>query len=276
MAVLHVEAMSQELRRAVPMWVVLPSDKMESYGGARDERGPYKTLYLLHGLLGNCSDWLTNTNVRRLAEERNLAVVMPSGDNSFYVDQLLPNNDYGAYIGREIVELTRRMFPLSPRREDTFIAGLSMGGFGALRNGLVHYGTFGRIAVLSGVLQIFEEPADAPAHSLFHEDAVFGDVGVAELTDKNPRVALRRMVEQCGGDAALYPRVYMACGEQDGLLGVNHRVRDFLREGGVDVTWHEAPGGHGWDFWRAELVRVLDWLPLDKAATGIDSGNVSI
>ena len=143
------------------------------------ESKPYKTLYLLHGLLGNCTDWVMNTNIQRLAEDRNLAVVMPSGENSFYVNQILPNNDFGEYIGRELVEMTRRMFPLSHKREDTFIAGLSMGGFGALRNGLKYHETFGYIAVLSGALQIFEMSSEAPGHDLFHEDAVFGDLSQA-------------------------------------------------------------------------------------------------
>ena len=99
---------------------------------------------------------------------------MPSGENSFYVDQLVPNNNFGAYIGRELVEMSRRMFPLSHRREDTFLAGFSMGGFGAIRNGLKYYDTFGYIAVLSGALQVFEAPPDSPNWSLFGARSVFG------------------------------------------------------------------------------------------------------
>ena len=162
MAILQVNFLSQTLKRTVPIQVVLPSDKALSYGGSLQEEKPYQTLYLLHGLLGNYTDWALNTSIQRLAEDRNLAVVMPLGENSFYVDQLIPNNDFGTYIGRELVEMTRRMFPLSHKREDTFLTGFSMGGFGAIRNGLKYHDTFGYIAVLSGALQVFEAPPDSP------------------------------------------------------------------------------------------------------------------
>ena len=274
MAILQVNFLSDTLKRTVPIQVVLPSDKVLSYGGEKTETKPYKTLYLLHGLLGNCTDWVMNTNIQRLAEDHNLAVVMPSGENSFYVDQLLPNNDFGAYIGKELVELTRRMFPLSHKREDTFIAGLSMGGFGAMRNGLKYYDTFGYIAAMSAALQIFEQPENTPGHTLFHEDAVFGEMTKAALSDKNPRVAFQQMKDARKGNTAAYPKIYMACGEQDPLLTVNQQFRDFLVENGADVTWKQAPGEHNWDFWRAQIVEVLNWLPLEEATAGLNSGNV--
>ena len=142
MAILQVNFLSRALFRTVPAYVVLPTDRIPA-----EEDKPFKTLCLLHGLLGNYTDWVHNTQIQRLAEDRRLAVVMPSGDNSFYVDNPVSKN--GEFIGRELVELTRRMFPLSHKREDTFIAGLSMGGFGALRNGLCYPETFGYIAGLS-------------------------------------------------------------------------------------------------------------------------------
>ena len=274
MALLQINMFSQMLKRTVPLQVVLPSDKVLSYGRQK-ESGPYKTLYLLHGLLGNYTDWVSNTNIQRLAEDRNLAVVMPSGENSFYIDQPIPNNDFGGYIGRELVELTRRMFPLSHRREDTFIAGLSMGGFGAILNGLKYYDTFGYIAVLSGAVQIFELPPDAPGRSLFQEDACFGNLMDASLSDKNPRVAFQNLIQARKSNPALqFPEIYMGCGSEDELCSVNRSLADFLKKGGAHVTYEEAPGGHNWTFWRSQIVKVLDWLPLDENTAGISSGNV--
>lgn len=274
MAILQVHFLSQTLKRTVPIQVVLPSDKLLSYDRSQQVSRPYKTLYLLHGLLGNCTDWVMNTNIQRLAEDRNLAVVMPSGENSFYVDQLIPNNDFGEYIGRELVDVTRRMFPLSHKREDTFIAGLSMGGFGAIRNGLKYHDTFGYIAVLSGAVQIFELPSNAPGRALFGEDAVFGDLDAAALTDQNPRIAFRQMEKELDKNTAAYPKIYMACGEQDGLLTVNRSLCGFLKQSGAEVTWCQEPGGHNWDFWRSQILHVLDWLPLEHVVSGINSGNV--
>ncbi len=275
MAILHVHFLSQALKRTVPFVVVLPSDKVTSYGCPQREKRPFKTLYLLHGLMGDCNDWTLNTNIQRMAEDRNLAVVMLSGENSFYVDGRTPNSNFGEYIGRELVDVTRNMFPLSHRRENTFIAGFSMGGFGAIRNGLRYYNTFGRIAVLSGALQIFEVPPEqVPGWSLFGEHDVFGDIALAAETDKNPRAAFNLMKAATNGEYGFWPKIYIACGEQDALLPVNRSLCDFLRQEGMDVTWAQTPGGHSWDFWRAQLKEVLDWLPLDAPSVGINSGNV--
>ena len=275
MALLQINMFSQTLKRTVPLEVVLPSDKVLSYGKAQKSSKPYKTLYLLHGLLGNYTDWVSNTNIQRLAEDQNLAVVMPSGENSFYIDQPMPNNNFGEYIGKELVELTRRMFPLSHRREDTFIAGLSMGGFGAIRNGLKYHDTFGYIAVLSGAVHIFELPPDAPGRSLFQEDACFGDLTAASLSDKNPRVAFKNLALAKESDPSQsFPQIYMPCGSDDELCLANRSLFNFLTEGGAHVTYEEAPGGHNWTFWRSQIVKVLDWLPLDENTVGISSGNV--
>jgi S-formylglutathione hydrolase FrmB len=143
MSLLQVSFRSAALHRKVPMQVILPSDA--EIGSA----GPFKTLYLLHGLMDNCQGWTSNTRIERWAMERNLAVVMPSAENSFYVDMPYGSScfgDFGVYVGKELVEMTRKMFRPSLNREDTFIAGLSMGGFGALRNGLKYSDTFGYIA----------------------------------------------------------------------------------------------------------------------------------
>ncbi|MCM1523680.1 MAG: esterase family protein [Ruminococcus sp.] len=275
MALLQVNFISDALKRTVPMNVILPVDRL--FGGAYDTDGQktFKTLYLLHGLLGNYTDWISHSDIQALAAEKNLAVVMPSGDNSFYVDSVNPNNNYGEFIGRELVHITRRMFPLSRKREDTFIAGFSMGGFGALRNGLKYYDTFGYIAALSSALNIFEIPADVSDRCLFGEDCCFGDLEKARETDKNPRIALRGLNHAVSENPNTpRPKIYMACGLQDGLIGVNRIFRDVLAESGIDVTYDETDGKHNWQFWNSQIAKVLDWLPLESGNAGLNSGNV--
>lgn len=158
MALLQVNYLSKALFRTVPLYVILPSDKIDyrTFDYANGKTKKYKTLYLLHGLLGDCSDWVNGTRIRRWAEEKNLAVVMPSGDNAFYIDYPKTKNNYSDFIGRELVEVTRNMFPLSDKREDTYIAGLSMGGYGALRNGIVYSDTFSHVAGFSSAAHIFD------------------------------------------------------------------------------------------------------------------------
>ena len=163
MASFLVNFTSQSLGRTVPVYVILPTDKMYFPGmPVRTQGKPYKTLYLLHGVLGNYTDWLHGTRIQRWAEENDLAVVMPSGDNAFYVDQPWNCNYYSKFIGEELVNFTRKSFPLSHNREDTYIAGLSMGGYGALHNGLKYHETFGYIAGLSAALVVNESMLTRP------------------------------------------------------------------------------------------------------------------
>lgn len=266
MALLNVTFTSASLKRSVPMMVILPVDGLKP---AYDK--PFKTLYLLHGLLGSCGDWINQTRIKRLAEAKNLCVIMPSGDNSYYVPQRDPNNDYGAFIGEELVQITRHMFPLSHRREDTFIAGLSMGGFGALRNGLKYADTFGAIAGLSSAMHYFETPQQDSIRSLFDPESCFGDLALAAQSDKNPRVLAEALAHAKG---AALPRIYMACGAQDALLRSNQLFRDCLLQNGYNLTYEEFPGNHNWDFWDMTIQRVLEWLPLEDGAEGIHSGHV--
>lgn len=268
MALIQVNYISGALQRTVPVQVILPVDKLTPDGKLSAPK-KFKTLYLLHGYLGNYTDWVCGTRIQRWAQERDLAVVMPSGDNAFYVDRPESGNLYGEFVGRELVEITRRMFPLSDRREDTFIGGLSMGGYGALRNGLKYCETFGSVISFSGVVDIMSAPRTDFAR------AIMGDLDEAILSDKNPRVLIRRLAEAREKDPAYrLPRIYLSCGTSDGLLEQSRVCRDLLLEAGFDVTYEEGPGGHDWDFWDAQLKKALAWLPLDKGSQGIHSGNV--
>jgi putative tributyrin esterase len=276
MALLQVNFNSATLHRKVLIQVILPTDM------GNGSRGSFKTLYLLHGLMDNCTAWTSNTRIERWAMERNLAVVMPSAENSFYVDipsGKSPFGDFGAYVGQELVEITRKMFRMSPKRADTFIAGLSMGGFGALRNALKYADTFGYIACLSGAVHIFEYPLDEPGRNIIGEDACFGDLHTAALTDRNPRVAAETLFERINtrGDTT-FPKVYIACGTEDYLLRANRQIADFLKTKGADVTYEEGPGKHDWDFWDTYIQRVLDWLPIDKASQPVitKKGGISL
>lgn len=241
------------------------------------EDKPFKTLYLLHGIFGNYTDWVSGTNIQRWAEEKDLAVVMPSGDNMFYVDQEASHNYYGEFIGQELVEITRKMFPLSDKREDTFIAGLSMGGYGAIRNGLKYHDTFGYIGGLSSAMLIdgLEERTNNEPFFIERKDfaeSFFGDLSKVKESDKNPEWLVKKLT----AEQAELPKMYLACGTEDSLLEPNRKFRDFLLASGMDVTYEEGPGGHEWDFWNRHIKKVIDWLPLVDTEAGMNSGNVGI
>ncbi len=277
MAFIQMSLLSQTLMRTVPVNVILPADKLTFPGMPVREDKPYKTLYLLHGIFGSYVDWVTGSRICRYAEENDLVVVMPSGDNAFYVDQKEGQNCYGEFIGRELVELTRKMFPLSHKREDTYIGGLSMGGYGAIRNGLKYHDTFGAIVALSSALIVEGLPARTNEPPIFMErrdyaESVFGDLDVVLESDKNPKY----LVEQLKKEGAQFPEIYMACGDADGLMGANQDFVDFLKAHDVPVTFEVGPGGHEWDFWDTFIKKGMEWLPLEKNGLGINSGNVGI
>ena len=267
MALIQVNYVSSALKRTVPLQVILPVDKC-SPDGRLPAPKKFKTLYLLHGYLGNYTDWVSGTRIQRWAEERDLAVVMPSGDNAFYLDYPATDNYYGQFVGQELVEITRRMFPLSEKREDTFIGGLSMGGFGAMRNGLKYHDTFGAIISFSGVLQFFDQ---MHVKKLDDFASVFGNLREAAASDKNPSVLAKALARQGGN----LPKIYIACGTEDALLSQSRGFRDLLVANGFDVTYEESPGDHNWDFWDTYIKKAIDWLPLDAYSQGIHSGNIS-
>ena len=275
MAFIQMNLLSKELMRTVPVNVIIPADKMTFPGMPVREDKPYKTLYLLHGIFGNYTDWVNGTRIQRFAEENDLAVVMPSGDNSFYLDRPEAMNNYGEFIGRELVELTRKIFPLSHKREDTYIGGLSMGGYGAMRNGLKYHDTFGAIVALSGALivdglQDRTNDAPNPIERRDYAEAMFGNLDDVLTSDKNPKY----LVEQLKKENAKFPAIYMACGQDDFLLDANKDFAKFLMDNGVEATFEVGPGNHEWDFWDAYIKKAMEWLPLERGVAGINSGNV--
>lgn len=155
------------------------------------------------------------------------------------------------------------MFPLSNKREDTYICGLSMGGYGAIVNGLKYYNTFGYIAGLSSALMLDDwinckPPIINGIDPLAYYQSVFGDISLIKGSDKDYYDLIDRL------DINDIPKMYMAIGNDDFLSEVNREYRDYLLAKGVDLTYEEGPGNHEWDFWDRYIVRVLDWLPLSN------------
>ena len=278
MAVFHVNFMSESLGRTVPLCVILPTDKVYFGDMPRREEGkPFKTLYLLHGIIGSHIDWLYGTRIQRYAEEHDLAVVMPAGENGFYVDQPWNVAMYGQYIGKELVEFTRKSFPLSHKREDTYIGGLSMGGFGALHNGLKYHETFGAILSLSGAFILDEsflvkvEKPMFPSQTEEYKHSCFGpDLEAAVKGETNPKV----MIEKLAKEKVEFPAIYLACGEQDFLLEKNKDMAKTFEKNGVPCLLETGPGSHEWDFWDTYIKRALEWLPLEGKMSGMSGGNI--
>ena len=284
MALISVDYFSSCLMRTTTLEVILPFDSqgdayatdsvMRKEGGDLEHdlkawqscpypkpKAPFKTLFLLHGISGNHSDWISETRIRNWAESRGIAVVMPSGYNAFYLDNPESHNYYGRLVGQELVEVARRMFPLSDRREDTWIGGISMGAYGALRNGLKYCETFGSVVGLSSAMIIdgFDQIISDDLFFLSRPflEHTFGDLSHVRGSDKDPARLAADLV-YCDRPR---PRVFMSCGNQDPLAEPNRVLAQRLRDTGLDVTYHELEGGHDWDFWNTALQEALAWLP---------------
>ena len=260
MAILQVTAFSKCLMRNVPLTVVLPVDRMVA-----SPRTECPTLYLLHGIFGNTLDFLNGTRIGRWAMERELCVVMPSGENSFYLNDPDQFALWSDFVGKELVELTRRMFPLSHRREDTFLGGVSMGGYGALYNGLQFRDTFSWILALSAPIRL-EDLRDRATDNAFmltnrrYAQRCFGDLQTAPERDVNPLHLVERLWKEC----AQLPQIYLACGDRDELLPGSKRLAALLERLEIPHIFEILPGAHEWDFWDKALLRGLELLPIGR------------
>lgn len=237
MASLTCNFLSYTLRRAVDLTVIIPTmcfpEMMEKEphhkGGVH-----YPVLYLLHGYGNNHKTWSGYTSAELYAEERNIAVVMLSAENKAYINHGGDDN-YFDFISCELPEFVRSMFPVSDKPEDTFIAGLSMGGYGALVHGLSCSERFAAIGSFSGAARARE--------------------GAPEEFDPY-KIAIR-----CAEENRRKP-VYLSCGDKDFLYDDNIRFKEHLIKLGYDVTWVVGEDyTHEWRFWNREVEAFLDWIP---------------
>lgn len=257
MAVFQITYACDALWRSVDLTVILPVEAPGQPDRVKPDR--FKTLYLLHGFGGNRNDWMNYTPLRDLAERYDLAIVLPDAENSFYVDSPALPFRYGTLI-REIVDFTRRVFPLSDKREDTFIGGLSMGGFGALRLGSLYHDMFSKVFSFSGAFIIDDIAGKGPGYqdliaNYDYYSRTFGDLSRVKGSELDPLACLDAAI--AAGEA---PAVYQACGTEDFLYAENQAMRAELEQRGISFEYHEMPGMHDWVFWNKNLEPALQWL----------------
>jgi len=254
---------SNALGLACAMNVILPQEAganqigMESHAAADPDAG-FPVLYLLHGLSDDHTTWMRRTSIERYAAARGLAVIMPAANRSFYTDMAV-GPKYWTFVSEELPALCRQMFRISSRRQDTFVAGLSMGGYGAFKLALRQPQRFAAAASLSGALDMAYrlEKAQSPE---WHDELthVFGDLSQLTGSDNDTMALATRLA---GADGPK-PALYQCCGDEDFLLDNNHNFRDHANQLGLDLTYHEHAGfGHDWAYWDRQIQRVLDWLP---------------
>lgn len=266
MALIQASYYSQAINRPTEFSMILPNDIPDPEPGANLSGNPHytrpaKTLILLHGYSGSHRDWLLGCPIQDLALKYNLAVVMPSGENSFYLDRKGSGRSYSKLVGEELIAYLRRTFHLSAKREDTFIGGYSMGGFGALHTGLMNPQNYSKIIALSSALivhQVATMHRDTPPHGIADYDYYASTFGIPEQvvqSDCNPEILIHRLKDANRS----IPGIYMACGTEDFLLDNNREFHAFLKSQNIDHLYEEAPGSHDWKFWNSCIEPAIRW-----------------
>lgn len=262
--ILRGDFLSDTLRMTTNIQVLVPD---QAAGG-----GPYRVVYLLHGLHGDQGTWLDNTMLPVFAKEYNAVFVMPEAGRSFYADQ-----DYGyryfAFVSEEVPSVCRRVFNVSSKREDTAVVGCSMGGYGALKLALTKPENYGFCGAISSACLYFKglmaalrkDPAPflktGPEAAAIVQDlrCIYGD-GLMEKDENDINVLVKNFPPK-----APKPKIYTACGTGDDLLKDNVKFKAEMEKTAFDYTYEEWPGGHDWYFFNEALKKALQaWYSYER------------
>ncbi|MDR2655963.1 MAG: esterase family protein [Oscillospiraceae bacterium] len=224
-----------------------------------DPEKPLKALYLLHGLRGNALSWVSDTSIERYVKDRNWAVIMPEVGRSFYQDMKY-GPQYFTYVSEELPKICKNMFGLDPSRENTFVAGLSMGGYGALRIGLAKPDKFAALASLSGVTDIKAICQMVAESDLKREKNDFL-AAIGSFDEIRPEIDIYHLLGEVEKlDGSQRPKIYLTCGKQDFLCPMNKAFNDRLKNSSVDFLYEEFDGDHVWAYWDFAIQRALDYF----------------
>jgi putative tributyrin esterase len=258
MALIRCDFFAESLALGTSMTVLLPQPSAAQVGvTGRESDAPPPVLYLLHGLTDSDTAWTRYTSIERYAAAKGLAVVMPQVHRSFYSDEAY-GGKFWTFLAEELPGVVQRFFRVSTRRADTFVAGLSMGGYGAFKWALRQPGRFAAAASLSGALDAaYLQKHDMRPDMRELTGRVFGDRRVAGSDED-----LMHLVATADPDAL--PRLRLRCGTEDHLLAQNERFVAACARHGVPLDAGFGPGAHEWTYWDAEIRTVLDWLQPER------------
>lgn len=243
MAVSKVNFRSEVLGKATSMNIYLP-DKGNS--------ALIPVIYLLHGWSDDDEAWLTATSLERYASEYEFAIVMPQVDLSYYAD-MVNGNRYWTFLSEELPVLVRKWFRISDQKEASFVAGLSMGGYGATKLALTFPDRFNSFASLSGAMDVVELwKRDRDRDKAFAD--IFGSIQQLAGSEND----LFHLLEKLKEDS--HVKMLQICGTEDFLYQDNLKFREKAQKKIRDYHYIEMPGDHNWAFWDKTIQIVLKWF----------------
>ncbi len=244
MAHLKLTMESETLRLPVSLDILMPQG-----------RGGYKTLYLLHGAGGDCESWLLRSRVADYCMNTNIAVVCPSGDNRFYVNNV-NGRDYGNYIADELVNFMEKTFSVSDRMEDRYIGGMSMGAYGAFYAALNRPNQYRAAFSYSGLLDISKREQDPQGLDLF---PVFGE----ELEREDNEFDILKVIHKSGYLVDNKTNFYISCGLSDERIGMSRDCYKVMKDAGFKVSYKESEGKHDFDYWDSCIKDTIELIKED-------------
>lgn len=280
---LHVDFYSQALSMNTNAAVLLPQSQKDFIsGGARyNGEGKIPVLWLLHGMGDDYTSWQRYTNVERYTLARGIAVVMPSVLSQCFYCDMVKGLAYFEYISQEMPRLFREMFPqLSARREDNFIAGLSMGGYGALKVALTYPEEYAAVGCFSAgnlieMESVLPPEEEAPRFMKNMYGIARNALGTEKMIDaRGTKDDLTFLFDKALRAGKTLPRIKMYCGTEDFLLPVSDSMAGHISEklSPPDFTYDKGPGMHHWDFWDEWLPKFMDSCGLTST---IEAGQFS-
>lgn len=257
MAFFQMNYHSDALRMGVSVNVILPEAAKTAIGIETREAATYKTLYLYHGLSDDQTIWERRTSVERYAAEYGIAVVMPCVARSWYTDTAY-GMKYFTFVADELPRVCRGFFRgMSDRREDNLVAGLSMGGYGAVKVALSRPDRFGFCASLSGVLDITESTRyTAPEERCGNFGFAIGST--EEL--RGGKEDLFFLAKKLHDEKKPLPKTYLWCGEEDPLLSASENYAALLSSLGAEYRYEHSEGNHAWKWWDLHIQDALAYL----------------
>lgn len=257
MALIRIGFFSESLGMCTNCDVILPQ-----LPAADEPARAFPVMYLLHPIKRSHSAWQRMTSIEYYAVTHGVIVVMPDAHLSSYADMLHGGN-YFTYIADELPRIMRGFFPISDAREDTFICGASMGGYGALKIGLNRPEQYGAIGSLSsGFTSYRGYISREDDRGLSLQYLTFGETGLDEEDADTAEKA--RAIAESGMPA---PRIFITCGSEDNKLLENAReANEFFSsfEGDpFDFVYTEHPGGHDWAYWDEHICDFMHYAGLD-------------
>lgn len=259
MALIHLNFHSDTLGMAMQADVILPQKNTSLIGMQTSESETYKTLWLLHGLSDDNTIWQRRTSIERYASEKGIAVVMVNADRSWYCDMKYGGR-YFTYLTDELPKICRHFFRgMSARREDNLVAGLSMGGYGALKCALTYPDRYIAAASLSGAVDIAAYVEGKSEMSDPYWYSILGDFDKVRGSENDLFALADRLCEK-----AERPRLFLWCGTEDHLISSNRRLKAHFDSLGIENTYKESEGDHSWHWWDLHIRDAIEFF-LEKS-----------